>query len=204
MEKGVLELPQLGYEYNFLEPYISSEQLKIHHLKHHQAYVNGTKQALEKLEIARKNSEDVSIKALLKELSFNLSGHILHSIFWKSITSVNKSPPAPKGILAEAIEDEFGSFDRFKKEFSQAALSCEGSGWAVLSFSKSLSKLIIMQIEKHSINAIPQNDILLALDVWEHAYYLDYKNDRARYIENFWKIANWDEASRKFKDLQAK
>ncbi len=201
-KEGVYELPKLPYEYNALEPHISETQLKIHHLKHHQAYVNSANSLFEKLQIARANDSDIGIKSILKELSFNVSGHILHSIFWNSLIQADRSTKAPKGILADAIEKEFGSFERFKKEFSQAALTVEGSGWAVLATTKQADKLIIMQIEKHNVNLIPMLDILLVLDVWEHAYYLDYKNERSKFIDSFWEIVNWDEVSRKFKAIK--
>jgi Fe-Mn family superoxide dismutase len=103
----------------------------------------------------------------------------------------------PKGELAKAIDAEYGSFARFKKEFTQAASSTEGSGWAVLTYCMKTNRLLIMQLEKHNVNVIPGVRILMALDVWEHAYYLDYKNDRAKFIESFWNIVNWDEVNKR-------
>ncbi|MEM3555109.1 MAG: superoxide dismutase [Candidatus Micrarchaeia archaeon] len=191
----VYSLPELDYGYGELSPYISEEQLRIHHQKHHQAYVNGANAILAKLDKARKEGIDVDIKATLKELSFNIGGHLLHSIFWKNLAPPSKTNK-PGGKMADAIEKEFGSFERFKKEFSQAALSVEGSGWAALSFCEQTDRLMIMQIEKHNVNVYPTFKILMVLDVFEHAYYIDYKNDRARYVDAFWNIVNWEEVER--------
>lgn len=184
-------LPDLAYGYKELEPYISEEQLKIHHQKHHQAYINVANAIFEKIGEARKEAADLDIKSLLKELSFNVGGHILHSLFWENLRKPAEDNK-PKAGLESAIGEEFGSFERFKKEFSQAALSTEGSGWAALIFEKNSKKLLISQIEKHNVNMYPEAKILLILDVFEHAYYIDYKNERAKFIEAFWNIVNWD------------
>ncbi|PIZ87573.1 MAG: superoxide dismutase [Candidatus Nealsonbacteria bacterium CG_4_10_14_0_2_um_filter_40_15] len=190
-------LPRLSYGYKDLEPYISEQQLTIHHQKHHQAYVNGANAILEKLEKARKDNADLDMKSVLKELSFNVGGHLLHSLFWGNLASASRGRGVSKGILAGLIEKEFGSFERFRKEFSQAALSVEGSGWAALAFDKERSWPVIMQIEKHNANIYPTFEILMVLDVFEHAYYLDYKNERAKFIDAFWNIVNWDEVEKR-------
>lgn len=185
-------LPKLPYDYNALAPYISEQQLTLHHDKHHQAYVNGANTILEKLDKARKENADIDIKALLKELSFNVGGHILHTIFWDNLAPAGKGGGGkPSGAIAELIDKEFGSFERFKKEFSQAAASTEGSGWAALTIHPCIKKPVIMQIEKHNVNVYPTFQILMVLDVWEHAYYLDYKNERPKFVEAFWNIMNW-------------
>jgi len=190
-------LPELPYEYKGLEPYISEEQLKIHHQKHHQAYANGANAIFEKLEKARKDGADLDVKSTLKELSFQIGGHILHSLFWPNLAPASKGGGKPGGALGDAIGKEFGSFERFKKEFTQAAVSVEGSGWAALTFCKQTNRPIIMQIEKHNTNVYPVFRILMVLDVWEHAYYLDYKNERAKFVDAFWNIVNWDEVSKR-------
>ncbi|MDO8639749.1 MAG: superoxide dismutase [bacterium] len=198
MEKLNYSLPELPYGYKGLVPYISEEQLKIHHQKHHQSYVNAANLLFEKLEKTRREGIDLDAKATLKELSFQVGGHILHSLFWQNLTPALKDNNEPKGKISEAINREFGSFERFKKEFSQAALSVEGSGWAALTFDKESQRLLIMQIEKHNYNVYPAFPILLVIDVFEHAYYIDYKNERAKFIEAFWNIVNWDEVNARF------
>ena len=188
-------LPQLRFGYKDLEPFMSEQQLTIHHQKHHQAYVNGANAILERLDRARKEGNDIDMKSTLKELSFNIGGHFYHSLFWNNLAPPGKGGSL-SGALAEAINNEFGSFERFKKEFTQAAVSVEGSGWAVLVINQETNRPMIMQIEKHNNNIIPGWK-LLVLDVFEHAYYIDYKNDRAKFVEAFWNIVNWDEVSRR-------
>ena len=201
METGNLYvLPKLPYEYKDLQPYMSEEQLRIHHSKHHQAYVNGANAIVQKLDKARKEGADVDIKSTLKELSWNIGGHRLHSLFWNNLAPASKGGGKPSGTLGEAIEKEFGSFERLKKEFTQAAVSVEGSGWAALTLCKETNRPIIMQIEKHNTNVYPGFRILMVLDVFEHAYYIDYKNDRAKFVDAFWNIVNWDEVNKRFKE----
>ncbi|MGA2160633.1 MAG: superoxide dismutase [Methanoregula sp.] len=196
-------LPELPYAYNALAPYISEEQLKLHHTKHHQAYVNGANAIYEKFDKARKENSDFDVKATLKELSFHLGGFRLHNLFWENLAPAGKGGGgAPRGELAKAINEEFGKFDRFKKEFTAAATSAEGSGWAVLTHCMKTNRLLIMQVEKHNVNIVPGFHILMVLDVWEHAYYLDYKNDRAKFVESFWNIVNWDEVQKRFDRLK--
>jgi len=192
-------LQNLPYEYGALAPVISEEQLKLHHQKHHNSYIVNANALLKKIMDARKNNSEISIKHSTKDLTFNIAGHILHSLFWESLRKPRQANE-PNGEILKAINLEFGSFERFKKEFSDAALSTEGSGWAVLMQDKKTKNILICQIEKHHVNLIPEMNILLVLDVWEHAYYLDYKNERAKYIENFWQIVNWDEVSNRLKD----
>ena len=192
MEQKKFSLPKLSFDYKALMPYMSEEQLKIHHDKHHQAYVNGANAIFEKLEKARKENADLDVKSMLKELSFNIGGHILHSIFWDNLSPPGKGGGKPGGAIADEIQKEFGSFDRFKKEFSQAAASVEGSGWAALTMQERITRPLIMQIEKHNTNVYPSFKILMVLDVFEHAYYIDYKNERAKFVDAFWNLVNWD------------
>jgi len=191
-------LPQLEYGYNELAPYISEQQLAIHHQKHHAAYVNAANSLLERLQKSRSECADYDVKSVLKELSFNVAGHLLHSLFWENLAPEGKNG-SMSSSLSDAINSEFGSLGRFKKEFSKAAVSVEGSGWAALTVCPETGRLLLMQIEKHNLNVIPAYKLLLVLDVFEHAYYLDYKNDRARFVESFWSIVNWDVVSRRFK-----
>jgi Fe-Mn family superoxide dismutase len=190
-------LPKLPYDYNALEPYISELQLKLHHDKHHQAYVNGANADFEKLDKARKENAEIDAKAVLKDLSFNVGGHLLHSIFWENMAPAGKGGGGqPGGAVADAINKEFGSFEQFKKEFTKAAATTEGSGWAALAVHPCIDRPLIMQIEKHNVNVYPTFRILMVLDVWEHAYYVDYKNERAKFIEAFWNIVNWDKVNK--------
>jgi Fe-Mn family superoxide dismutase len=193
-------LPKLPYGYKDLEPHMSELQLTIHHQKHHQAYVNGANAILERLDKARKEGTDIDIKATLKELSWNIGGHILHSIFWTILAPAGKGGGKPEKALGEALNKEFGSFERFKKEFSQAATSVEGSGWAALTLCRQTRRPIIMQVEKHNMNVYPGFRILMVLDVFEHAYYIDYKNDRAKFVEAFWNLVNWNEVNKRYEE----
>jgi len=201
MEKKYYELPPLPFGSKDLEPHISEEQLLIHHDKHHQGYVDGSNAILKKLEKARKDGIELDMKSTLKALSFNIGGHILHSLFWSNLAPTDKGGGKPGGVLGDTIDKEFGSFERFKKEFSQAAVSVEGSGWAALTFCKKTNRPIIMQIEKHNINIYPMFKILMVLDVWEHAYYLDYKNQRTKFVDAFWNIVNWNEVNKRLEEL---
>ena len=194
------KLPELKYKYNELEPYISEQVLTLHHKIHHKSYVDNANALLEKIWEARKNNQDLDQKSILKSFSFNVAGHILHEIFWKNMAPASLGKNLPGGEVLKAIEDEFGSFERFKKEFSETAKSVEGSGWAILAYHKEHGNLSIIQIEKHNMNFYPEQKILLALDVWEHSYYLDYKSDRAKFVEAFWNIANWQEIEERFKE----
>ena len=199
------QLPRLKYEYGDLAPYISEKQLQIHHDKHHLAYVSGANAILKKLKELRASGADMDIKALMKELSFNIGGHVLHFLFWDNLAPEGKGGGGePTGILADEIIKEFGSFEQFKKEFSKAALTAEGSGWACLTYCMQTAKPIIMQVEKHNTNVYPMFRILMALDVWEHAYYLDYQNNRAGFIESFWKIVDWETVNKRLEILLAK
>jgi len=197
-------LPELPYGYKDLAPHMSEEQLKIHHDKHHAAYVKGANAILEKLDKARIEKAELDIKSTLKELSFQIGGHLLHSLFWANLSPAGKGGAAPIGSLAKEIDKEFGSFERFKKEFSQAAASVEGSGWAALSYCPLTKRPIIMQIEKHNTNVYPMYNILMVIDVFEHAYYIDYKNDRAKFIEAFWNIVNWPEVNKRLEYIAGK
>lgn len=194
-------LPKLPYGYSQLAPHMSEEQLTIHHQKHHQAYVNGSNAILQRMDKARKEGVDFDVKSTMKELSWNIGGHLLHSLFWANLAPTGKGGGKPGGALAEVLEKEFGSFDRFKKEFTQAAASVEGSGWAALTFCRQTNRPITMQVEKHNTNVYPMFRILMILDVFENAYYLDYKNDRAKFIEAFWNIVNWNEVNSRLKEL---
>jgi len=193
-------LPKLPYDYKDLAPHMSEEQLRIHHSKHHQAYVNGANAILQKLDKARREGTEIDVKSTLKELSFNIGGHLLHSLFWGNLAPAGKGGGKPRGVLGDALEKEFGSFERFKKEFTHAAVSVEGSGWAALTFCRQTNRPMIMQVEKHNTNVYPMFRILMVLDVFEHAYYIDYKNERAKFVDAFWSIVNWDGVNKRLEE----
>ncbi len=188
-------LPKLNFNYDDLWPYLTEEQLRTHHQKHHQAYVDNSNRLLKKLDQARKNEDEISFKNISKDLSFNIGGHILHSIFWKILKPKN-SNKIPENLKKELVA-EFGSIKEFKKEFTQLATSVEGSGWAALVYCKQTHRLLNMQIEKHNSNLFPSFKILMLCDVWEHAYYIDYRNDRGKFVDSFWKVVNWEEVAKR-------
>jgi superoxide dismutase, Fe-Mn family len=189
-------LPELAYDYSALAPAVSGQIMELHHSKHHQAYVTGANAAIAALAEARDKNDFAFVNKLEKDLAFNLGGHINHSIFW-----TNMSPDGgdkPTGDLASAIDDQFGSFDKFTAHFTATAMGVQGSGWAVLAWDSIGQKLIIVQFFDQQGN-LPAGIIpLLMLDVWEHAYYLDYKNVRADYVKAFWTIVNWANVQERF------
>ena len=184
-------LPELPYKYDALEPYISKEIMSLHHDKHHLAYVNGANPALDKLDNGRKNNlQGVDIKGVERDLSFNLAGHVLHSIFWPNMKQGGGGKPG--GKLADKINEDFGSFDAFKSQFAGAAKAVEGSGWGMLVWDPVEKQLLTLQAEKHNLLSGQSSVPLLVCDVWEHAYYLQYKNDRGAYVDAFWNVINWE------------
>ncbi|QEO15914.1 superoxide dismutase [Agromyces intestinalis] len=189
-------LPDLAYDYSALEPAISGTIMELHHSKHHQAYVTGANTALAQLAEARETGNLANVNKLEKDLAFNLGGHVNHSIFWTNLSPDGGDKPT--GELAAAIDDQFGSFDAFQAHFTATALGVQGSGWAVLAWDSIGQRLIVLQFFDQQAN-LPAGIVpLLMLDVWEHAYYLDYKNVRADYVKAFWTIANWANVQRRF------
>lgn len=193
---GKHSLPDLPYPYHALEPYISEEIMKLHHLKHHHTYVEGLNKTELELEKARQTNNYSLIKHWSRELAFHGSGHYLHTIFWNNMSS--QGGGKPKGRLKKEIERYFGSFEAFKEQFSNAAIQVEGSGWALLVWSPRSRHLEILQTEKHSDQCQWDTIPILVLDVWEHAYYLQYKNNRAEYVENWWNVVDWSQLEMRF------
>jgi Fe-Mn family superoxide dismutase len=194
---GEHKLPPLPYPYDALEPNIEEEIMRLHHDKHHKGYVEGLNKAEKKMAEARKTGDYDLIRHWEREAAFNGAGHYLHTIFWKNMSPTGGGKPT--GELARFINQTFGSFDQFKKHFTEAADKVEGVGWAILVWSPRAHRLEILQAEKHQF--FSQWDVipLLVLDVWEHAYYLQYKTDRKQYIENWWNLVNWEDVSYRFK-----
>jgi len=186
-------LPPLPYNYNALEPHISEQIMKLHHDKHHQAYVNGANAALDKLEKARLGTMQIDLKGTLRDLSFNIDGHKLHSIFWPNMAAAGKGGGSPGGKVGDRMTADFGGFDKFKAQFSDAAKAVEGSGWALLCYDSELNSLVMTQVEKQNFMELAELPILLGLDVWEHAYYLQYWNDRGKYVDAWWNVVNWSD-----------
>ena len=185
-------LPDLPYDYAALEPHISGTIMQLHHDKHHQTYVTGANTALEQLAEARSSGSLANVNKLQKDLAFNLGGHTNHSIFWTNLSPDGGDKPT--GDLESAIDEYFGSFDGFQAQFTAAALGVQGSGWAGLFWDSIGQNLIIQQFFDQQNQIVAGTVPLLLLDVWEHAYYLDYKNVRADYVKAFWNIANWANA----------
>jgi Fe-Mn family superoxide dismutase len=186
-------LPELPYDYSALEPHISGKIMELHHGKHHNAYVTGANTALDKLAEARSSGDLAAVNLHTRNLTFNLGGHINHSVFWK-----NMSPDgggAPEGDVAAAIADQFGSFDAFKAHFSAAAAGVQGSGWAMLFFDPLGQKLVIEQVKDQHGEMTAGSQPILTLDVWEHAYYLQYLNVRADYVAAWWNTVNWQDVA---------
>lgn len=193
-------LPELPYDYSALEPHISGKIMELHHDKHHNTYVNGANSALEKLEAAREADDLAAINQFSKDLAFNLGGHTNHSVFW-----TNMGPDGggePEGELAAAIAENFGSFAAFKKHFSVAATGLQGSGWAVLAWDSISSRLVIFQLFDQQGNVPVGVTPLLMLDMWEHAFYLDYLNVKADYVKAWWNVVNWENVAARFANAE--
>jgi len=186
-------LPDLPYDYGALEPHYSGEILELHHDKHHAAYVAGANTTLDKLADARANGDYGAIVGLEKALAFNISGHVLHSIFWKNLSP--DGGDKPEGDLASAIDEHFGDFESFKAQLNQASTTIQGSGWGVLAWEPLGGRLLIEQVYDHQGNigqgAIP----LLVFDAWEHAFYLQYRNVKADFFTALWNIVNWPDVA---------
>ncbi|GMA27547.1 superoxide dismutase [Arenivirga flava] len=188
-------LPDLPYDYSALAPHISARIMELHHSKHHNAYVTGAKTALEQLHEARESGNLANVNKLEKDLAFNLGGHVNHSIFW---TNLSPESGEPTGDLLEAIGAQFGSLEQFQAHFNAVALGVQGSGWAVLAYDVLGERLSIFQLFDQQGN-VPFGLVpVLMLDVWEHAYYLDYANVRADYVKAFWNIVNWDNVAARY------
>ena len=199
---AVYTLPELPYDYAALEPHISAKIMELHHDKHHATYVDGANAALEKLEAAREKDDNAAINLDMKNLAFNLGGHSNHSVFWN-----NMSPDGgdkPEGEIAAAIDEYFGSFDKFKDQFTAVATGIQGSGWAILAYDTIAGRLNLFQLFDQQGN-IPVGVVpLLMLDMWEHAFYLDYQNVKADYVKAWWNVVNWEDVAQRFDTARTK
>ncbi|MFZ5827630.1 MAG: superoxide dismutase [Bacillota bacterium] len=188
-------LPDLPYPYDALEPHIDQQTMRLHHDKHHKSYVDGLNKAEREMEEARRTGNFDLIKHWEREAAFNGAGHYLHTVFWNIMSPQGGGEPT--GAVRQQIEQDFGSFDRFKQHFSRAAEKVEAVGWAIWVWSPRANRTEILTAEKHQNlsqwEAIP----LLPLDVWEHAYYLKYQNERKKYIDAWWNVVDWASVARR-------
>jgi len=194
-------LPELPYDYGALEPIISRRTLQLHHDQHHAAYVKGANMALERLEEARSRGDVTTLPALESALAFNVSGHVLHSIFWSNLAPAGGG--GPDGPLATAIDRDFGSLEAFRAQLSAAAATVMGSGWAALCWEPLGRKLIVSQLHDHQSNGTQGSAPLLVLDAWEHAYYLQYENRKNEFFDAVWSLWNWVDVSHRFDAARA-
>jgi Fe-Mn family superoxide dismutase len=184
-------LPDLGYDYGALEPHISGRIMELHHGRHHAGYVKNVNQLLERLTEAGAAKDPGDIAALERSLAFNLSGHVLHSIFWRNLAP--RGGGRPEGDLAQALHEDFGGFDPFRRKLSAAAATLMGSGWAALAWEPVGRRLVVTQIYDHQSNTIQGTVPLMVLDGWEHAYYLQYENQKNAFFEAVWNLWNWED-----------
>jgi superoxide dismutase, Fe-Mn family len=189
-------LPDLPYDYSALEPQISGKIMELHHGKHHATYVKNANSVLEQLDEARQKDDFARLAALERALAFNLSGHILHSIFWKNM--IPKGGGEPRGDLAGAIQKDFGAFERFRKQLTEVASTIMGSGWAALVWEPIGKRLLITQIYDHQSNLAQAGVPLMVIDAWEHAYYLQYENRKTEFFEAVWKLWNWQDVAARY------
>ena len=189
-------LPDLDYDFAALEPHISGRIMQLHHGKHHAAYVAGANSTLDLMAEAREKNDLTWINKLQKDLAFNLGGHVNHSIFWKNLSADGGDKPT--GELAAAIDEFFGSYDGFRAHFTANAMGIQGSGWSILAWDVLGQRLIIEQLYDQQGNLVAASVPLLMLDMWEHAFYLDYKNVKGDYVTAFWNIINWADVSARF------
>ncbi len=194
-------LPELPYDYAALEPHISGKIMQLHHDKHHQAYVTGANAALDALAEARESGNLANVNKLEKDFAFNVGGHVNHTIFWNNLSP--EGGERPEGELAAALDEYFGSFEKFQAHFTATAMGVQGSGWAVLAWDALGQRANVVQFFDQQGNLPAGTVPLLMLDVWEHAYYLDYLNVRADYVSAFWNIANWADVAKRFDAARA-
>jgi len=198
---AVYTLPDLPYDYGALQPAMSGEIMELHHDKHHAAYVKGANDTLDQIAEAAETAGPAVTVGLEKTLAFNLSGHVLHSIFWRNLSP--DGGDRPDGELADAITGHFGSFEGFSKRLSAATTGVQGSGWGVLGYEPVAGRLIIEQLYDHHGNVGVGSTPLLVFDAWEHAYYLQYRNVRPDYVTKLWGLVNWADVSARYQAAKA-
>ena len=194
-------LPALPYDFAALEPHLSAKILEVHHGKHHKAYVDGANKQLELLADAREKKDYSKIALLERALAFNVSGHLLHCLYWQNLSP--KGGGEPTGTLAAAIQKDFGSFENFKAHLTEASMTTMGSGWGVLAWEPALKRLMVIQLHDHESLAAVGMVPLMALDAWEHAFYLQYGPAKADYFKAIWNVWNWADIQARFDKAQS-
>lgn len=192
----VYRLPDLRFDPGALEPHLSARIVELHHDRHHAAYVRGANQALERLGEARRTDDFADIAQLERDLAFNVSGHVLHSVLW-----TNLSPDGggdPQAALAEVLEETFGGAERFRSQMTHAAATVQGSGWALASWEPVAGRIVVQQVHDHQGQHGQGTIPLLAIDSWEHAYYLQYENRKADYLDALWRVVNWRDVEARY------
>lgn len=195
------ELPEMGYDFDALEPAYSAELLELHYTKHHQTYVDGANDTRSALMAARENQDFDKLNQLQKNLAFNVSGHILHSIFWRNMSP--DSDGSPSGGLEREINRSFGSLDALRGQFLSAGTSIQGSGWAALTWEPVSRSLMVEQVYDHQGNIGNGTMPLLVMDMWEHAFYLQYKNEKERWARAFWDLINWQDVGERLEGVRS-
>lgn len=189
-------LPDMPYDYGELAPHINAEIMELHHSKHHKAYVDGANTAMDKLSESRMQRDFSTVNMLEKNLAFNLGGHLNHTVFWN-----NMSPDGggePEGALKTALDTHFGGFDAFREQFTASALGIQGSGWSILAWDTLGQRPYICQLYDHQGN-LPTGQVpLLMIDMWEHAFYLQYRNVKPDYVKAWWEVVNWQDVAARF------
>ena len=193
MDSEIYSLPDLAYDPGALEPHISGRIMELHHDKQHAAYVKGANAALAMLDEQREKGDFTTISMLEKNLAFNVSGHVLHSVFWTNLSPDGGGQPT--GDLAKLVDETFGGFPTFRQQMTQAASTIQGSGWALASWEPVAGRLVVQQVHDHQGNHGQGTVPLFAIDVWEHAFYLQYENRKAEYLEVIWNVVNWADVS---------
>lgn len=192
------ELPALGYAYDALEPMYSAELLELHYAAHHRSYVDGANRAMDDLAEMRERHDFRCINQLERDLAFHLSGHVLHSIFWRNLEPNDGAPPT--GRLESSICAAFGSIDALRRQFVAAGASLQGAGWIVLAWELTEGGLLVQQVHDHQNNSGTATLPLLAMDMWEHAYYYQYSNRKELWIATFWDLVNWNDVARRLEN----
>jgi superoxide dismutase, Fe-Mn family len=200
MADQIYSLPDLPYDEGALEPYISGQIMALHHGKHHATYVKGANTALEKLYDLRGKGDFTSLSLLERNLAFNVSGHVLHSVFWTNLSPGGGGEPT--GDLGRTIDESFGGFPSFRDQMTEAAGTIQGSGWAMASWEPVAGRIVVQQVHDHQGDHGQGTIPLLVIDGWEHAYYLQYQNEKAKFFQAIWNVVNWDDVARRFDDAR--